>query len=149
LDGIQTSEYRQDIYGHHLDPFTTGPGDWAWSITLPTDGVMAYIKTYDPYYPAGDKWALYVDGTLVPWTSSYTLGGGYFHGDYSDLTLSAGTHVVTLGVTEVCYASVPTGAGYAQFAPMARVVPAPGAILLGAIGVSLVGWLGRRRYARK
>jgi hypothetical protein len=150
LDGIQTSEYRQDIYGHHLDPFTIGPGDWEWSITLPADGVMTFIKSKDPYNPPGDKWALRVDGALVPWTNVYTTTGagglsGYFHGDHSDLALLAGTHTFTLDITEVCYTSVPTGAGSIQFSPMAAMVPVPGAVLLGAIGLGVAGWRLKRR----
>jgi hypothetical protein len=144
LDGIQTGPYMQDQYGHHLDPFTTGLGDWGWSITLPADSVMTFIKSQDPYFPPGDKWALYLDGVLVPWTSAYTDSGTYFHGDYSDLALSAGTHTFTLDITKICYAGVPTGAGSIQFSPTA-IVPVPGAVLLGATGISMVGWLGRRR----
>jgi hypothetical protein len=149
LDGIQTSPYQQDQYGHHLDPFTTGPGDWAWSLTLPVEGVMTFIKTQDPYYPPGDTWALFVDGSLVPWTSTYYDVEGYYHGDYSNLALPAGTHLLTLNIIQICFPGVPAGAGRIEFSPAAVAVPVPGAVLLGAIGVSMVGWLGRRRIGKK
>jgi hypothetical protein len=149
LDGISTKEY---VYGHMSE---WELGNTEWSIALPTSSVMTFIKSQDPYYPPGDKWALYVDAVLVPWTSVYTGTGpdlygkpglgGYFHGDYSDLALSAGTHTLTLEITQICEPGVPSGAGSIQFSAAAMVVPVPGAVLLGAIGISMVGCLGRRR----
>ena len=159
LDGIQTNA---------LPPFPTGSAPWEWSITLPAAGVMTSIKSHDPYYPPGDQWDLYVDGSLVPWTSIYTGTGpkddahnnytgtwsdpggqnstsGYFYADYSNLALSAGTHILTLEITAIPPINIHIGEGAIDFSATAVAVPVPGAVVLGLIGLGMAGWLHKHQ----
>ncbi len=167
LDGIQTNAYVVSG-GVPVPPFTTGPGEWKWSITLPAAGVMTSINSHDPYYPPGDQWDLYVDGSLVPWTSIYTGTGpkddahnnytgtwsdpggqnstsGYFFADYSNLALSAGTHILALEITAIPPINIHIGEGAIEFSAAAVALPVPGAVVLGLIGLGMAGWLHKRR----
>ncbi|UCE98834.1 MAG: PEP-CTERM sorting domain-containing protein [Planctomycetota bacterium] len=136
-----------DGLGQIDDIGTSSSGETKWSITLPIAGWMTLATAYDLAIP-GDEFALYVDGGLIPWTTEYNDGSGFYHGEYDDLFLSAGTHSITLYTTELALQS--TGEPYMQGGARAEFssvqpIPAPGAILLGGIGVGLVGWLRRRR----
>jgi hypothetical protein len=119
--------------------------DWLdkeWVLTLPMPGTMTFLTAYDDYVP-GDEFALYVDGGLVSWTAEYVDGGGFYHGECSDLAFSAGAHTIYFSLTALAPGHA-SGAAHAEFSSV-NLIPAPGAVLLGGIGVSLVGWLRRRR----
>jgi hypothetical protein len=121
--------------------------DWVeteWSITMPSDGSISFVTAYDGYVP-GDEFALNVDGATVAWSNVYNDLGGYYHGEKTDLFLSAGTHSIYMNVTALA-PNEPSGAAHAIFSEANfSVVPAPGAMLLGSIGIGLVGWMRRRR----
>ena len=114
----------------------SGPAETTWSFATPLLGFGANWDLAGPGGP-GTAIALSLDGALVGTEIVNGTGGGFF-GVTS--TASFNAVLVAAGTNPVGWAET-----YEMDNMVTSTIPAPGAILLGSIGLGFVSWLRRRR----
>jgi len=134
------------VWGYPEGPGTPGdPTDPATSASVTFSVPIELVALRHLDGGSNDSFAVYSDGVL--WGSYSAPAAGKQYGEQWFETSFSGTPGYTL--TIVCTA--PAGKYWNHWGQLgidrveATPIPAPGAVLLGGIGVGLVGWLRRRR----
>lgn len=132
--------------------YFSGPYTW--------DSASSVEFTITDLYVVGDEFEVYDNDVLVLTTPDlddyYELGLGAFDSPpwtidadtaLADGRFSAGTIIFAPGLHSITIkpTAIPTGFSDSTVAFRAVIIPAPGAITLGSMGIGLISWLRRRR----
>jgi len=113
--------------------------------TYPTHAGIVWTDAYSPVITSVYLQAFDGSGVLIGTYGPHTMGDGTTLGTTAEDRFLGVVDLAGISAIRIYQGASQVEVDHLQYGSIGRPIPVPGAVILGAIGMGIVGWLRRRR----